>query len=139
MSRLSAAPRTLRLQDAGRRLCVEFSDAEIFELSAEYLRVFSPSAEVQGHGLAEPQIVGGKQAVSITRIDPVGRYAVRLVFSDAHDSGLYTWDTLRHLGRAHATLWARYLERLAEHGMSRQAQDNVMPLNALRPKNALHD
>lgn len=132
----SRPPRTLRLSEAGRQLGVEFDDAS-YRLSAEFLRVFSPSAEVQGHGLAEPQIVGGKAEVTISKILPVGRYAVRLVFSDGHDTGLYTWEGLRHMGEHHDAMWARYLERLGEHDMSRQADDNIVPLNALKPRNAL--
>ncbi len=134
---MSRAPRTLRLQDEGRRLVVQFDEDGDLAFSAEYLRVYSPSAEVQGHGLAEPQLVGGKRAVRIERIEPVGRYAVRLYFSDGHDSGLYSWDGFRHLGAQHERLWGRYLERLQQQGMSRD--DDVVALSALRPKNALKD
>lgn len=134
---MSKAPKTLRLQQQGRLLQVEFAQAQ-YALSAEFLRVFSPSAEVQGHGLAEPQLVGGKRDVAIQQIVPVGRYAVRLVFSDGHDTGLYTWETLHKYGLEQDSLWAQYLQRMEAAGMSRDAQDNVMPLSALRPKNALH-
>lgn len=131
---MSSVPKTLRLQQQGRRLQVEFEgrDPDIFD--AEFLRVYSPSAEVQGHGLAEPQLVGGKQNVSIRKIEPVGRYAVRLIFSDGHDTGLYTWETLHDYGERQESLWLRYLERITAQGMSRVESENVMPLSALRPK-----
>ena len=129
---MSHAPQQLRLRDQGRELVVVDADAEPLALSAEYLRVFSPSAEVQGHGLIEPQLVGGKRAVTIKRIEPVGRYAVRLHFSDGHDTGLYAWDTLREMAAQHDKRWARYLERLEAHGMSRD--EDVIAFNALRPR-----
>lgn len=135
---MSRAPKTLRLKDQGSRLQVEFAEATPLLFSAEFLRVFSPSAEVMGHGLEEPQLVGGKRLVTISQIVPVGRYAVRLVYSDGHDSGLYTWDTLREYGDRQSEMWQRYLQRMQAAGMSRDEQDNVMPLSALRPKNALH-
>lgn len=133
---MSGAPKKLRLQDEGRRLRVEFADAA-YDFTAEYLRVYSPSAEVQGHGQAEPNVVGGKRQVSITKIEPVGRYAVRLVFSDGHGSGLYSWDGFRHLGENHERLWERYLERLQDMDMSRD--EDVVPLSAISAKNALKD
>jgi DUF971 family protein len=94
--------------------------------------VFSPSAEVRGHGGGEPQLVGGKRGVNITRVEPIGQYAVRLVFDDGHDSGLYSWDVLDDLARNHARNWARYEARLAQHGMSRDS--DVTKLSALGPK-----
>ncbi len=136
---MSKPPKTLRLQEQGRRLQVEFAGLPPFVFAAEFLRVFSPSAEVQGHGLAEPQLVGGKQDVAIKQIVPVGRYAVRLVYSDGHDTGLYGWDTLMDYGQRQAEMWARYRQRIEEAGMSRADEDNVMPLSELRPKNALRD
>ncbi|MGJ8668392.1 MAG: gamma-butyrobetaine hydroxylase-like domain-containing protein [Oceanococcus sp.] len=136
---MNKVPKTLRLQEQGSRLQVEFADAPATVFAAEFLRVFSPSAEVQGHGLAEPQLVGGKREVVIKQIVPVGRYAVRLVFSDGHDTGLYGWDTLQNYGAEQEQMWARYLQRMQEAGMSRDEVDNVMPLSALRPKNALQD
>lgn len=131
---MSNVPKTLRLQNAGRRLQVEFGERDPDIFDAEFLRVYSPSAEVQGHGLSEPQLVGGKQNVSILKIEPVGRYAVRLIFSDGHDTGLYTWDTLRDYAERQESLWLRYLERIQAQGMSRVEAENVMPLAALRPK-----
>lgn len=100
-------------------LNVSFDSGEKFALPAEYLRVESPSAEVQGHGLQTKQIVTGKQSVTISRIEPVGRYAVRLIFSDNHDSGLYSWPTLRRLGKDQAKVWQTYLDALKRDGLSR--------------------
>ena len=90
----------IRLTDAGRLLEVTFSDGDQHQLTAEYLRVESPSAEVQGHGPGEKKIVTGKENVLVTDAEPVGRYAVRLVFDDGHDSGLFTWDYLYALGES---------------------------------------
>ncbi|MEQ1438821.1 DUF971 domain-containing protein [Fontimonas sp. SYSU GA230001] len=125
----SAAPTTIRLHRKARMLEVAWADGTRFELPCEYLRVFSPSAELRGHGLPEPMLIGGKRDVNVVRIDPVGRYAVKLVFDDGHDTGIYSWDVLRELGAGQARLWARYLERLAEHGMSRDSE--VVKLSAL--------
>ena len=111
-------PTELRLKDGGRVLSVAYDDAT-FELPAEYLRVTSPSAEVQGHNAAEKRTVGGKRRVLVTAVEPVGRYAVKLVFDDGHDSGLYTWDYLHELGAGHDGKWADYLGDLAARGMSR--------------------
>ena len=110
---MSDAPTEIRLKRAERVLVVSFSDGATFELPCEYLRVFSPSAEVRGHGLVEPLLVTGKQEVGIAAIEPVGNYAVKLTFDDGHDTGLYSWRFLRELGEQRATNWARYLERCA--------------------------
>ena len=96
---MSAWPSEIRLNPAKDRLHVAFDDGEGFDLAAEYLRVESPSAEVQGHG-GPKQIVTGKAHVKIARLEPVGNYAIRIVFDDGHDSGLYAWDYLYRLGRA---------------------------------------
>lgn len=101
------------------QLHVSFDNGETFALPAEYLRVESPSAEVQGHGAQIKQVVTGKKAVSITRIEPVGRYAVRLIFSDSHDSGLYSWPTLHHLGENYEAIWQVYLDALKRDGLLR--------------------
>jgi len=110
---LSDAPTEIRLKRAERVLVVSFADGASFSLPCEYLRVFSPSAEVRGHGLAEPLLVIGKQEVGIVAVEPVGNYAVKLVFSDGHDTGLFTWPFLRELGEQQAANWARYRERCA--------------------------
>ncbi len=112
-------PVELRLKRSERRLDITFDDGTAFSLSAEYLRVESPSAEVQGHGPGQKQTVGGKAGVGIARIEPVGNYAVRLVFDDGHDTGIYSWTYLHQLGREQQNRWARYLEDLAKAGLSR--------------------
>ncbi len=125
----TSAPSLILLHRKARVLEVAWADGTRFELPCEYLRVFSPSAELRGHGLPEPMLVGGKREVNITRVEPVGRYAVRLVFDDGHDSGIYSWDILRELGETQAANWARYLQRLEVHRMSRDSE--VVKLSAL--------
>jgi len=112
-------PIDIKLQKRSRRLQISFSDGERYDLPAEYLRVFSPSAEVQGHGSGEGVLVSGKEAVSIDRVEPVGRYAVRLLFDDGHDTGLYTWPILYDLGVMYESNWRRYLTRLEKAGHHR--------------------
>ena len=107
-------PIELRLDPSKAALTVTFDDGEHFALRAEYLRVESPSAEVQGHGPDQKQIVRGKQDVKITALEPVGNYAVRILFDDGHDTGLYSWDYLHQLGREQAKRWAAYQK--AAHG-----------------------
>ncbi|WP_026380691.1 gamma-butyrobetaine hydroxylase-like domain-containing protein [Afifella pfennigii] len=114
-------PTEIRLKKDRRTLAVSFDDGEAFALAAEYLRVFSPSAEVQGHSPAERKVVGGKQAVEILQVAPVGNYAVRLVFDDMHNSGIYSWSYLYRLGRDREALWPAYLAELEEKGLSRGA------------------
>lgn len=112
-------PVEIRLRKASRLLAVAFDDGSRFELPFEYLRVHSPSAEVKGHGAGEGILVTGKEAVQVARIEPVGHYAVRLVFDDGHDTGLYTWDYLYELGRDRDRKWRAYLDRLAARGYPR--------------------
>lgn len=116
---MTAAPTEIRYDRAQRVLTVRFDDGAVFDLPAEYLRVESPSAEVQGHGPSQKQVVGGKRAVAITAIEPVGQYAVRLVFDDRHDSGIYSWDYLHAMGREQDRRWAAYLRALDGRGLSR--------------------
>jgi DUF971 family protein len=111
----------LRLRRAERVVEVGFDDGSRFVFPAEFLRVESPSAEVQGHSPAERQWVGGKRMVGITAVEPVGHYAVRLVFDDGHDTGLYSWDYLHQLGREQERRWRDYLGELAARGLSRDA------------------
>lgn len=113
------APTEIRLRAAEKRLEIRFDNGAAFSLPAEYLRVESPSAEVQGHGPGQKKIVSGRRAVGILRIEPVGHYAVRLVFDDLHDSGIYTWDYLYRLGREQAERWSSYEAELAARGLSR--------------------
>src|SRR6516162_4331659 len=103
----------IRLRRASRVLEVTFTDGSRFELPFEYLRVHSPSAEVKGHGPGQEVLVLGKENVGIRAVEPVGQYAVKLVFDDGHDTGLYTWKYLHELGRERAEKWARYLARKA--------------------------
>jgi DUF971 family protein len=112
-------PTEIRLKDKGRTLAVSFDGGDAFDLTAEYLRVMSPSAEVQGHSAAERKTVGGKQNVAIIQVEPVGNYAVRLVFDDMHSTGIYSWRYLHELGTGHATRWAEYLGELEAKGLSR--------------------
>ena len=114
-------PLDIRYVRIERTLTIAFEDGITFKLPAEYLRVESPSAEVQGHGAATKVTVAGKRNVGIDRIEPVGRYAVRLVFDDGHDTGLYSWDYLGQLGREHAKRWFEYEQRLKAAGLSRDA------------------
>jgi DUF971 family protein len=100
----------LRLNPARDTLTIAFDNGESFALAAEYLRVESPSAEVRGHGGGPKQIVRGKEDVKIKALEPVGNYAVRIIFDDGHDSGLYSWDFLGKLGREQETIWAEYLK-----------------------------
>jgi DUF971 family protein len=109
----------LRLDRATRVLHVSFDDGVTYALPAEYLRVESPSAEVQGHSPDQKQIVAGRRGVAIVGIEPVGHYAVRLVFDDRHDSGIYSWAYLAELGREQERRWAAYLDALAVRALSR--------------------
>lgn len=116
---MTATPTEIRLQKALRQLTVTFDDDSVFELPFEYLRVFSPSAEVMGHGQGQETLQTGKEHVSISAIEPVGHYAVRLVFDDGHNTGLYTWKYLHELGRKQASNWQSYLDRLSAAGYAR--------------------
>ena len=109
----------IRLTDAGRSLHVTFDNGQKHELSAEYLRVESPSAEVQGHSADQKTCVGGKKTVTIINIDPVGNYAVRLTFDDMHSTGIFSWDYLLKLARDRDVIWPASLERLESVGKSR--------------------
>jgi DUF971 family protein len=112
-------PTEIRLRRDRRALTVAFDDGVAHELPAEMLRVLSPSAEVQGHSPEQRQTVPGKRDVSIAAVDPVGNYAVRLTFSDGHNTGLFSWTYLRHLGEERDSLWAGYLAELQAKGLSR--------------------
>jgi DUF971 family protein len=110
----------LRLNRADRTLALSFDDGSHFVLPAEYLRVESPSAEVQGHGPAERKVVAGRQRVGIIGIEPVGNYAVRLIFDDLHDTGIYSWEYLHQLGSEQDQRWQAYLDALAAGGLRRE-------------------
>jgi DUF971 family protein len=110
-------PTNIKSRTKSRVLEVSFDDGSVFELPYEYLRVYSPSAEVRGHGPGQEQLQLGKHEVGISRVEPVGNYAVKLVFDDGHDTGLYTWAYLYELGRDRPQKWQNYLERLKELGI----------------------
>ena len=112
-------PTELRLHKDRRTLTIAFDTGEPFDLSAEYLRVRSPSAEVQGHSPDERKTVAGKQNVAILEVNPIGNYAVRLVFDDMHSTGIYSWDYLHELGRDRDANWQDYLDELAGKGLTR--------------------
>ncbi len=116
---LGHTPLEITANRAARTLTVAFDDGENFTLSAELLRVHSPSAEVQGHAIGDKKTVPGKRLVSFVAIEPVGNYAIRIIFDDGHDSGLFSWDTLYTLGRNADSLWATYVQELAEKGLGR--------------------
>jgi DUF971 family protein len=120
MSDTQAWPTELRLHKDRKTLSVTFEGGERFDLPAEYLRVKSPSAEVQGHSAEERKTVPGKRAVEIIEVLPVGNYAVRLVFDDLHSTGLFSWDYLRELGRNYAAYWQDYLDELASKNLKRE-------------------
>lgn len=114
-----APPLEIRIRRASRTLEVDFADGAAAVLPAEYLRVESPSAEVQGHHPSERKTVPGKRAVNIAAVEPIGHYAVRIRFSDGHDTGIYTWVYLRTLHNEHAARWPAYLESMARQGLHR--------------------
>lgn len=121
MSDSAPWPRSLSYARTDRVLRITFEDGAGFSLPAEYLRVESPSAEVQGHGAATKTIVPGKRNISISAIEPVGQYAVRIIFDDGHDTGLYSWSYLHELGQQQARRWSDYEDRLRAHGLTRDA------------------
>jgi DUF971 family protein len=121
---MSATPVEIKLRKTSRLIAVQFDDGSSFELPFEYLRVFSPSAEVQGHGPGQGVLQTGKEGVQVSKIEPMGHYAVRLVFDDGHDSGLYTWKYLYELGEQKAENWQAYLDRLRAAGYARSDNSN---------------
>ncbi len=112
-------PVEIRYVAAEKRLEIDFDNDVRFSYPAEYLRVESPSAEVQGHGPGQKQILSGRRHIGILEIEPVGNYAVRLKFDDLHDTGIYSWDYLYKLGEEHEELWTTYLGELAKRALSR--------------------
>jgi DUF971 family protein len=110
-------PTSIKSRTRSRLLEVTFEDGTRYELPFEYLRVYSPSAEVRGHGPGQETLQIGKHEVNVTRVEPVGHYAVKLVFDDGHDTGLYTWAYLYELGRDREQKWRQYLDRLKELGI----------------------
>lgn len=113
-------PTEIRLRKAEKILEIDFDNGQRFRFPAEFLRVESPSAEVQGHGPGQKQLVAGRAHVGIIEIEPVGNYAVRIVFDDLHDTGIYSWSYLFELGGRQQELWQDYLKALAARGLSRE-------------------
>jgi DUF971 family protein len=116
---MMTAPKELRVSKDRRLLTITFPNHAPFDLTAEFLRVVSPSAEVQGHSPEQRVTVPGKKNVAILKIEPVGNYAVRITFDDFHDTGIFTWNYLHELGHEKAERWQAYLDELAQKGMSR--------------------
>ncbi|NNE22523.1 MAG: DUF971 domain-containing protein [Rhizobiales bacterium] len=112
-------PTELRVKPNGTHLVITFENDELFEFPAEFLRVESPSAEVKGHGKGQEVTVPGKRNVRITNLEPVGNYAIRIIFDDGHSTGLYSWPLLLELGREQGELWLTYLDKLEAEGLSR--------------------
>ena len=115
-------PVELRLKQAEKRLEIAFDDGSPFSLPAEYLRVESPSAEVQGHGAGQRTLVAGRAHVGIIGLEPVGNYAVRIIFDDLHDTGIFSWSYLHQLGVEYEARWRAYVAALAAGGLSREPQ-----------------
>jgi DUF971 family protein len=120
-------PSEIKLLQKSRLLEIAYENGERYSLDFEYLRVFTPSAEARGHGPGQETLQTGKRNVNIERIEPVGTYAVRLVYSDGHDSGLYSWDLLYNLGKHHAELWQEYLNQIDAQGLSRDVDTTSRP------------
>jgi len=116
-------PTEIKLHQKSRVLEIAFADGATFRLPCEFLRVYSPSAEVRGHGPGQEVLQTGKKDVEISRIDPVGQYAVQLQFSDGHNTGIYSWDLLYDYGVRQDEMWRTYLKRMEEAGASREQQE----------------
>jgi DUF971 family protein len=114
-------PTEIKLHQVSRLLEIRFEDGKTFKLPCEFLRVYSPSAEVRGHGLGQETLQTGKQNVEITALEPVGNYAIQLTFSDGHNTGIYSWDLLYDYGARQHQLWDDYLQRLKQAGATRTA------------------
>ena len=123
MSENTPNPVSINLHQKSRILEIEFDDGEKFELSCEYLRVHSPSAEVKGHGPGQEVLQTGKENVNIKEIEPVGNYAIKLIFDDGHNTGLYAWSYLYELGIEHDNNWMNYLDALKKVGYVRKPDD----------------
>ena len=116
---MNPIPSNIKILQKTRKLKILFDNGEKFSLPCEYLRVFSPSAEVKGHGPSGGKLVSGKKNVNIVNIEPVGHYAVKLIFDDYHQSGIYSWETLYDLSKHYTQYWEQYIQRLKSAGMSR--------------------
>ncbi|HEY9447686.1 MAG TPA: DUF971 domain-containing protein [Burkholderiales bacterium] len=125
LDKTTPTPTEIKLHQVSRKMEIAFDDGTRFELPYEFLRVYSPSAEVRGHGPGQETLQIGKKNVEIKAVEPVGTYAVQLSFSDGHNTGIYSWDYLYDLGKNYGTLWERYLDRMKEAGLSREPQAGV--------------
>jgi len=130
LDKTTPLPTEIKLHQVSRKMEIAFNNGTRFELPYEFLRVHSPSVEVSGHGPGQEVLQIGKKEIEIKGIEPVGNYAVLLMFSDGHDTGIYSWDYLRELGEHYVTLWDRYLNRMEEAGASRQPLADTL----VRPK-----
>jgi DUF971 family protein len=120
-------PTDIKLHQKSRFVELIYENGERYELDFEFLRVFTPSAEARGHGPGQEVLQTGKRNVEIERIEPIGNYALCFVFSDGHDSGLYSWDLLYNLGKHHDELWQEYLKQLETQGLSRDVDSTSRP------------
>ncbi|MCO8161786.1 DUF971 domain-containing protein [Pseudomonas sp. 21LCFQ02] len=123
---MNKIPTAIQLHKASKTLTLKYASGEQYDLPAEFLRVHSPSAEVQGHG--KPILQFGKLGVGLTKVEPAGQYALKLTFDDGHDSGLFTWDYLFELGQRQNALWDDYLQELKKAGKSRDPHEQVVRL-----------
>jgi DUF971 family protein len=121
------APTEIKLHQKSRLMELTYADGRHFELSYEFLRIYSPSAEVRGHGPGQEVLQSGKKDVDIVGVEPVGSYAIQPQFSDGHDTGIYSWDYLYELGENRDRMWAEYLQRLAAAGASREVDTTASP------------
>lgn len=121
-------PSKVKLHRGSNTLELQYSDGREFQLRAEYLRVYSPSAEVRGHGAGQEVLQWGKKHVALANVEAAGKYALKLIFDDGHDSGLYSWDYLLELGQNEATKWQEYIDRLAAAGLDRDPDVSVVKL-----------
>ncbi len=126
-------PKEIRHKTAEKALEIDFDDGVTFKIPAELLRVESPSAEVMGHGPDQKQIVAGRSHVGIIKLEPVGHYAIAITFDDLHDTGIYSWDYLYHLGQNQETLFQAYLDALAAKGLSRDPRPGAAPAKKPTP------
>lgn len=122
-------PIEIKLHQKSRILDIAFSDGTTFQFPCEFLRVYSPSAEVSGHGPGQEVLQTGKKMINIRKIEPIGNYAIQLSFTDGHNTGLYSWDLLYDYGLNQDKMWQRYLQRMEEAGASREPETNHQTLH----------
>jgi DUF971 family protein len=136
LDRNTLIPTEIKLHQKSRLLEIEFSDGSAFKLPYEFLRVYSPSAEVRGHGPGQEVLQTGKREVTITTMEPVGNYAVKPAFSDGHDTGIYSWDLLHELCTNFDAMWQHYLDRIAAAGASRDFSASANPAQSATRQNS---